>query len=221
VTAPTERKETDPVDRIVAWIKQKQKTLIVVAAVVVGAAAVIMYMRVASERRENFAATLLSNARAVAATGNTALAITDLSDLVNSHRGTMAAEEAEIMLAQLRLSEGQHDAAVQSLQDYIASGPTDQFRAPAYGLLGAALEQTANLAEAAAAYENAAEAAWYDFLQAQYLLDAGRALTDAGDSARAVAVYQRILDEFPETDMVAEAQLRLAELQKADIDTQR
>jgi predicted negative regulator of RcsB-dependent stress response len=221
VTAPTERKDTDPVVRIVEWIKQKQKPLIVVAAVVVGVAAVIIYMRVASERRENFATSLLSNARAVAASGNTALAITDLSDLVNSHRGTIAAEEAEIMLAHLRLAEGQQEAAVQSLQDYIASGPSDQFRAPAYGLLGAALEQASSLAEAADAYENAAAASWYDFLKAQYLLDAGRALTDAGDSVGAISVYRRILDELPETDMVAEARLRLAELQKADIDTQR
>jgi TolA-binding protein len=180
-----------------------------------------MYMRVAKERRENFASSLLSNARAVAAAGNNALAITDLSDLVNSHSGTVAAEEAEIFLAQLRLSEGQADAAVQSLQAYIGRGPSDQFRAPAHGLLGAALEQTANLEDAATAYEAAAEAAWYDFLKAQYLLDAGRAFAASGDSAGAIATYQRILDELSETDMVTEARLRLGELLKADIDSSR
>ena len=75
-------------------MKQNQKPLIVAAAVVFGTIAVIMYMRVASERRENFATSLLTNARAVAAAGNPAIAITDLSELVNSHRGTVAAEEA-------------------------------------------------------------------------------------------------------------------------------
>jgi predicted negative regulator of RcsB-dependent stress response len=221
VTAPTERTDRDPVARIAAWIKKNQKVLTIVAAVVIGTVAVIMYMRVANERRENFATSLLSNARSVAATGNAALAITDLSDLVTSHQGTIAAEEAEIMLAQLRLSEGQADAAVQSLQSYIGRGPSAQFRAPANGLLGAALEQTGSLAAAADAYENAASEAWYDFLKAQYLLDAGRVLTAVGDSAAAIAAYRRILDELPETGMVNEARLRLGELQKADIDTQR
>ena len=219
MTAPTERTERDPLVRLAEWIKKNQKPLIIVAAVVVGAIAVIMYMRIASERRENFATSLLSNARSVAATGNTALAITDLSDLVASHRGTIAAEEAEIMLARLRLSEGQAEAAVQSLQDYVSRGPSDQFRAPAYGLLGAALEQTMSLSDAANAYETASEEAWYDFLKAQYLIDAGRVLMAAGDSGRAIAVYRKIIDDLPETDMVVEARLRLGELLKSDIDS--
>ena len=96
MTAPTERTERDPVVRIVDWMKRNQKPLIVAAAVVVGTIAVVMYMRLASERRESFATSLLTNARAVAAAGNPALAITDLSELVISHRGTIAAEEAEI-----------------------------------------------------------------------------------------------------------------------------
>ena len=219
MTAPTEHTERDPVVRTVEWIKKNQRLLIIVATLVVGSIAAVMFMRVSSAREENFANSLLSNARAVAASGNTALAITDLSDLVMRHRGTIAAEEAEIMLARLRLSEGQGEAAVQALQDYIGSGPSDQFRAAAYGLLGVALEQTVNLRDAAAAYENAAAEAWYDFLSAQYLLDAGRVLTTVGDSTQAIATYQRIIDELPETDMVMEARLRLGELQRADIDS--
>ncbi len=218
MTAPTEHTERDPVVRIAEWIKKNQKMLIIVAAIVVGAIAAVMYMRVSSQRRENFANTMLSNARAVVASGNVALAITDLSDLVTSHRGTIAAEEAEILLARLRLSEGQGAAAVQTLQEYIQRGPSDQFRAAAYGLLGAALEQTVNLPDAAAAYENAADEAWYDFLSAQYLLDAGRVFMTIGDTASAVTTFRKIIDELPETDMVMEARLRLGELQRADID---
>ena len=219
MTAPIEQTERDPVVRIVNWIKKNQRTLIIVVVATVGTVAVIMYTRVARERRENFANTLLTNARTVAASGNVALAITDLSDLALSHRGTIAAEEAEIMVAQLRLSEGQAGAAVQSLQDYISRGPSDQFRAVAHGLLGAAFEQTVNLTAAATEFEAAADAAWYDFLSAQYLLDAGRVLTVSGDTVGAISVYERILDDYSETDMVMEARLRLAELTKSDIDS--
>ena len=218
MTAPTEHTDRDPVVRIVEWIKKHQRTLLVALAVVVISVAAVMYMRMASERRENFASSLVANARAVANAGNAALAITDLSDLALSHRGTTAAEEAEILLGQLRLSEGQAEAAVQSLQEYIGRGPSDQFQAPAYALLAVALEQTSDLDGAAAAYQHAADAAWYDFLKAQQLLEAARVLTAVGDTTQAIAVYQRILDDLSETDMVMEARLRLAELQKADVD---
>ncbi|MFC1639580.1 tol-pal system YbgF family protein [Gemmatimonadota bacterium] len=219
MTAPIEHTDRDPVVRIVEWIKKHQRMLLVALAVVVLSVATVMYMRVSKERRENFAAALISNARAVASSGNVALAITDLSDLAASHRGTVAAEEAEILLGQLRLSEGQADAAVQSLQEYIGRGPSDQFRAAAYGLLAVALEQTSDLGGAATAYKNAADAAWYDFLQAQNLLDAGRVLTTLGDTTEAIAIYRRILDDLSETDMVMEARLRLGELLRADVDS--
>ena len=219
MTAPIEHTDRDPVVRIVEWIKKHQRTLLVALVIVVLSIAAIMYMRMASERREDFASTLVGNARAVASSGNVALAITDLSDLAASHRGTVAAEEAEILLGQLRLSEGQADAAAQSLQEYVGRGPSDQFLSSAYGLLAVALEQTSDLDGAAAAYLNAADAAWYDFLQAQNLLEAGRVFSVSGDTAQAIAIYQRILDELSETDMVMEARLRLAELQRADIDS--
>lgn len=151
--------------------------------------------------------------------GNVALAITDLSDIAASHRGTVAAEEAEILVAQLRLSEGQADAAVQSLQEYIGRGPSDQFLASAHGLLAVALEQIMDLDGAAAAYLNAADAAWYDFLQAQHLLEAGRVFAESGDTTQAIETYQRLLDDLPETDMVMEARLRLAEILRTDIDS--
>ncbi len=218
MTVPTEKTELDPVVRIVEAIKRHRRPLIIAAAAVAVAVAAVMYIRMAAERRENFAANLLTEARTVAASGNVALAITDLADLANSYRGTMAAEEAEILLARLRISEDQTQAAAQSLQEYLDQGPSDQFRAPAYGLLAVALEQSGDLAEAAAAYEDAAEAAWYDFLRVQYLLDAGRVLTTMGDTSQAVAKYQRILDAHSEIDMVAEARLRLGELLGSDID---
>ena len=62
---------------------------------------------------------------------------------------------------------------------------------------------------------SAADAAWYDFQAAQYLLDAGRALTAAGDSARAITVYERIIEDYPGTDDAIGAQVRLHELRPA------
>jgi tetratricopeptide (TPR) repeat protein len=78
------------------------------------------------------------------------------------------------------------------------------------------LEDLGNMAEAGSAYERAAEAAWYDPLKAQYLNDAGRAFGAAGDVARAIAAYERVVTEYGESSGALEARVRLAELRAAE-----
>jgi len=56
-----------------------------------------------------------------------------------------------------------------------------------------------------------------DFLKAQMLSDAGRAWAAAGDTAKAVAAYKRIVDELPKEAAVAEARVRLGELTKGTL----
>ena len=183
--------------------------VVVVAALI---SAGIWFVITAEVRRESFARGELENARVVAQTGNLALAASDLSELADTYQGTMAAEEAVILLARIRLTESQPALALVELRKLIANGPSSQFRGPAYGLLGNALEQGGNFREAAAAYGNAANEAWYPFLTAEYLSDAGRTYALAGDTAQAVIAYERIVQEFGESDVAVEARVRLAEL---------
>ena len=218
MTAPIHETERDPVARIAAWAKRNQRALTVGAAIVVGAGALVYYFFAAERRREDFASRELSNARLVVASGNPALAATNLAQLVATHAGTIAADEAAILLAQIRLSEGQADQAVAELSSLVSRGPADQFVAPAYGLLGNALEQVGNRTEAADAYRSAAEAAWYGVLKAQYLVDAARVLTDLGDTAQAATAYEEVLRDLSETDVAAEARMRLAEMRKSGIE---
>lgn len=218
MTAPTAQTEKDPIVRFVDWINKNRRTAIVVVATLILGVAAIMYWNAARERRESFANSLLETARNAAAAGNTALAANDLASLSTTHRGTAAAEEAAILLAQIRLADGQPQTAQAEMQRYIAQGPSAQFRAPAYGLLGNAFEQAQSLDSAAVAYRNAAQAAWYDFLEAQYLIDAARVLIQAGDTIEAAALYDRIITDLSETDMVMEARLRLGEIRGGGID---
>ena len=75
----------------------------------------------------------------------------------------------------------------------------------ALGLLGAAYEESGQMARAGQAYEDAAAAGGFPTGQAQHLADAGRAWTLAGDTARALAVYQRVLRDYAGTAVVTEA----------------
>jgi predicted negative regulator of RcsB-dependent stress response len=212
VTTPKPVEKQDPVARFLDWLAKKRNNLIAGAAVILVAAAVVYFFITAQRRKEQFAANALDNARAEIAAGNPALAASDLSQLISGYGGTIAAEDAAILLAQVRLTESQPAAAIVELRKLIDQGPRDQFIAPAHGLLAAAQEQAGSFDEAADEYLIAAEAAWYDFLRAQYLVSAGRALTEAGDTARAITVYQRVIDGYPDDVSATEAKVRLGEL---------
>ncbi len=212
MTTPQAPAKQDPVEHTIEWINKHRNQLIVGLTIVVVVALSTFLFTTSQRRKQDFASAELENARAVAAAGNLALAASDLSQLIDTYGGTLAAEEATIVLAQLRLTEGQPAAAMVELRKLLDSGPSSQFAAPAHGLMGNALEQAGNASDAAQEYLAAADAAWYQFLSAQYLLDAGRAFRAAGDSAGAIATYERVVTDFADTDLAVEARVRLNEL---------
>lgn len=179
--------------------------------VVVGAAAVWLYVS-SQQRKERFASQELMQARSAAESGNLPLAASDLARLTERFGGTRAADEAVVLLNQIRLIQGQRDVAVNALREFVRTGRSDEVKAAAYGLLGGGLEDQGKLAEAAAAYQSASAAARLDFQKAQYLLDAGRAFAAAGDTAAAKGAYGEVLAKYGESDQAAEARVRLAEV---------
>src|SRR5437879_2781152 len=144
------------------------------------------------------------------------LAASELAKVVENYAGTNAAEEGRLLLANVRLLQGQPQQAVTVLQDW-ASGAGHAYRSQAYGLLGAAYENLGRFRDAAEAYEKASSAARLDFHRAQLLSDAGRAWTSAADTARAIAAYRRIVKDFPKESAVTEAKVRLGELTKGSV----
>jgi TolA-binding protein len=214
--APAARAPQAPAAATAAeWIAKPTNRAYLGAGVVVVAGLVAWFVILSGERKEQFAGRALDEARAVAEAGNLPLAATDLQRVISTYGGTRAAQEAVIALNQVRLVNGQHELAAVGLQDFLKSGPSAEFLAPANGLLGRALENAKRPGEAAAAFMNASKAAEVDYLKADYLLEAGRAYTSAGDVANAEAAYQRILTEYPKSAAKTEAEVRLAELQAA------
>lgn len=163
-------------------------------------------------RKEEFAQRQLTTARATAEMGDLPTAAQQFQTLIETYRGTDAAAEATIGLNQVRLINGQNELAVTGLREFISSRPDRKFLPPAYGLLGAALENASKPAEAAEAYRNAAGAADVDYLRASYLVEAGRALLTAGRRDDAAQLYREIVAEYGDTPMTTEAKVRLAEL---------
>jgi len=203
--------DDDALARILAWVKSHRQISIWGAVIVVGAAGLFWWNALSTEQSQLNASRALGSARLAFESRNFPLASSELSRIVENYSGTNAAQEANLLLAQVRLAQGQNESAIELLRKF-APGAGRAYRPQAYGLLGAAYENTAHPREAALAYQSAAEAAWMPFLKAQYLSDAGRAWTAGGDTAKAVADYQEIVSKLDSTSTVTEAKVRLGEL---------
>lgn len=200
-------------ERVLAWTRaHKQVTTWASTALIVG---VVLFVWTASSTRrsEAIAGRQLQGARYAFENQNLPLAASELARIIENYSGTNAAAEGRLLLAQVRLLQGQPQQSVELLRDFAPSAGA-AFGAQAYGLLGAAYENLGRARDAAEAYQTGAERARMDFLRAQMLSDAGRAWAAAGDTAKAIAAYRRIVDELPKEGAVTEAKVRLGELTK-------
>ncbi len=170
------------------------------------------FVKTSAARKEAFASAAVQQARMAAEQGNLPLAASELQKVTQTYSGTRSAVEAMLVLNQVRMVNGQTELAVVGLREFIAKNPPMEYRVPAYGLLGVALENTKKPLEAAAAYEQASSGAQVDYLKADYLLQAARAYRDGGKPDEAIKAYQKIIKDYSKTPALNEAQVRLAEL---------
>jgi tetratricopeptide (TPR) repeat protein len=199
--------------RLVEWIKSHRQLAATIAAVVVIGGALGWWSALSRNRVEAAADQRLGQARLGFESRNYPLAASELSQIVENYSGTRAAAQANLLLAQVRLYQGQNQQAIDLLKRVATSLGRD-YQAQAYGLLGAAYENGRQWKDAAAAYEEAARVARYPFLRAQALSDAGRVWVAAGDTSRALAAYRTIASGMDSTGTVAEARVRIGELTK-------
>ena len=211
VGAPAQADELQ--ERLVGWVKGHRQASSWIATVLVVGAALLVWTVATSRRSELAAGRQLQSARFAFENQNLPLAASELARIVENFSGTNAAAEARLLLGQVRLTQGQPQQAVELLRDF-APGAGSAFRAQAFGLLGAAHENLGKFKEAAEAYEAGSNGARLDFFKAQLLSDAGRAWITAGDTAKAVAAYRRIVKDFSKTPAVTEAKVRLGEITK-------
>jgi len=211
VEATTRQQAPAPVTTT-PWYRDRRRQLMVAIALAAAAAIVGWFLLASGTRKEQFAARSLNQARTAAEAGNLPLASSELQRLITTYKGTDAASEAVLTLNQLRMVNGQSELAAVGLREYLAAKPAKQYVAPAYGLLGAALENSKRWAEAADAYNQASNAAEVEYLKANYLVDAGRAYREAGKTQEAERAYRTILEKYPKSPSFTEAQVRLAEL---------
>jgi TolA-binding protein len=212
----TKQRAKEPVTAA-SWLRdpRRQAAAGAIAAAVIALG--VWFVVTSGRRKEEFASRVLSQALATADRGNLPQASSELQRVIQTYTGTDAASEAVLALNQIRMASGQSELAAVNLREFVAKQPAPRFAAQAFGLLGAADENAKKYEDAARAYEQAAGAAELAYVKAGYLLNAGRAYRLAGKLQEAVRVYRTVIDKYPGSPSVAEAQVRLGELTAASL----
>jgi len=198
---------------VAQWIQGHRQAVVYIAISLVVASLVLVWSLWSGRQAEARAAEQLSQARFALESENLPLAASEFARIAENYAGTRAADESTLLLAHVRLLQGQNEQAVTVLRDF-APRADSRYRAQAYGLLAAAYENLGRWREAAEASEKAAAEALWPALQAQFLVDAGVNWAAAGDTTRAVANLKRVIAEFEETGPAGEAKVRLGEITK-------
>jgi tetratricopeptide (TPR) repeat protein len=201
---------------LLEWVKSHRQLATTIAVVVVIGGALGWWSAMSKNRVEAAADQRLGQARMAFESRNYPLAASELSQIVENYAGTRAASQADLLLGQVRLYQGQNQQAIDLLKRVAPSLGRD-FQAQAYSLLGAAYENNRQWKDAATAYEDAARLARYPFLKGQALSDAGRVWVVAGDTSQALAAYRKILSGMDSTATVAEARVRIGELTRGSV----
>lgn len=184
------------------FLDKNQKNLIVLTVLLaIGAAALVVYRGIEKSRQESAGADL-----------NKAADLAALQAVVKNHADTHAASSAQILMADRQWSEGQQDAAITTLREFIAANPDHPAFSTARASLGAKLMAQGKAADATALFEEIADDPKARFIAPYALISLGDIAKVAGDLDKAEASYSRVKKDFPDSSFVDTANKRIASL---------
>lgn len=220
-----EELEQDPLLQSYAKVQQtyfeNKNTIIGAAVAVILAIALSIGYYYYSQTQENRAQELMGLAETYFLNGDYETALTGSEEdftvgfeqIINNYSGTKAGNLARYYAAVCEYKLGDTEAALQYIRDFEV---TD-------GIMGVAplsfkavlLTETGNHQEAAETYVEAAELDENDATTPYNYLEAANAFNDAGDTEQAKTYARKVVDEYPNSQQVADAQRLLGRLMAA------
>lgn len=194
------------------WTKLNSKALTIGAAVVVVAAVSFWFYQRSQQLTANAAERALLQAKQSMSVGNLQLAQTDLQKVYTQYGKTSAGVEAAMLLSQIDFDAGKYQEGITRLQQIPGSRASESNEPTILSLEGDGYAQMGKLADAAKAYESAANASDGESEKAFQRAKAARAYQAAGDTAKAREIWTALLNDPKAQMMTAEARVRLGEL---------
>jgi predicted negative regulator of RcsB-dependent stress response len=212
MAAPTARQSfDDPTEPFAAWVRQHAKSVgIAVLAVVVLGGGLWLYQYATVQQALRADEQLMQPERSLGA-GNIPLAQNDLKQLIQRYKGTAAATQASMLLAQTYYDQKKQADGIAILEKVPRGGVSAPFAPAVESLIGVGYSDEGKYREAAAHYVTASTLTPYAGVRGQYKANAARALTNAGDTTQAVAMWTALAQDET-SPLAAEAHLRLGEL---------
>jgi predicted negative regulator of RcsB-dependent stress response len=195
------------------WTKINARALTAGAAIIVVVAAGYWFYARSKEIQSANAEKALMQARQSMTAGNLALAQSDLQKVFSRWESTSAGVEAAMLLAQIDFDAGKYQDGLSKLQKISGSGAAAPNQSMIESLVGDGYAQMGKMADAAKAYQRAADATNYDIEKAFQRAKAARAFQAAGDVAGAKAIWTQLETDPKSQTMASEARVRLGELE--------
>ena len=194
------------------WFRINSRVVAIAVAIVAAAGfGYWFYTRSNVLKAENADRRLLA-AKQSLGSGNLPLAQSDLKKVADQYPNTSAGAEAGMLLAQVKLEQGDYAGAVTTLRDLTGKISTGPYAASLRGLLGDALVQLNKPAEAAVEYDRASQLTAMPNERALLLAKVGRAFQAAGNHDKARQTWEALALQQDNQALAAEARLRLGEL---------
>jgi TolA-binding protein len=134
-----------------------------------------------------------------------------LNTVANEYGGTKAGNLANFYSGVAALKQGQFKEALDYLEDFSSDDYLVQSRA--YALMGDAQLELGKAKEAADLYAKAADHNANEYFSPSYLMKEGAAREEAKDNEGALKAYNRIIEEYPTAQEIAEARQFKARLE--------
>jgi predicted negative regulator of RcsB-dependent stress response len=201
----------DRAQNLLVWAEMHSRLLTGIAVAIIVIAGGFWFYTKSHEARARNAAAALQQAQLAVASGNLALAQSNLEKIVDRYSATRSGKQARLILAEVRYDRGQFADGISVLQP-LTDGDDEGLRASAYNLIGAGYEQQKKFDEAAEAYRQAAAVTPYQIDRDQYLASAARTLTEGGKVDEAKKLWSQLASD-PASAVAAEARVRLGEIE--------
>ena len=202
------------VDSVMDHLQARRREIAIGAIVVVALTGGIILWRLSANQKADRAQRALTEATNAMYNGNRPLAATELQNVADRYRDTAAGIEAAMMLAQIDFEDAKWQDGIKVLEGTLSSSEIKMFKAPISGLMGGAYADLKKYDEAAKHYQAAADASEYPAQKDVYQADEARVLALGGKKDDAKKIWAALAVK-PESPTVAEAKVRLGELEAA------
>lgn len=193
------------------FLDNNQKSLLALAVLVaIGAAGLVVYRGIEKSRQQTAGAEL-----------NKAGDMPSLQAVISDHKDTHAARSASILLADMQWKEGQQDASITTLREFIDSNPQYPALATARASLASKLMFQGKNTDAAVLYQQIADDPQSRYLAPYAMISLGDLAKVGGDTEKAQNFYNRTKTDFPESGFASTASERISSLKaKAPVEVE-